>query len=120
MNKYDSKAIDCAHRALEDEAKIKSNTPRNIVILTHPEQAASVSKGIAGALPSGSVCTGAVWKTPNGNTVSIKRYTDPVPKYTDNFKLLVCNGGRPMTREDGKNIDRWRAGGPSPVPFVAP
>jgi len=118
MNKYDSKAIDCAYRALEDEAK--NNTSSNIVILTHPEQAASVSKGIAGALPSGSVCTGSVWKTPQGNTVSIKRYTDSMPNYTESYKLLVCNGGRPMTREDGKNIDRWRAGGPSPVPFVAP
>tara|TARA_Y100000389_G_scaffold200614_1_gene241410 strand:+ start:191 stop:535 length:345 start_codon:yes stop_codon:yes gene_type:complete len=114
MNKYDSKAIDCAYRALAE------TTSRNIVILTHPEDSSSVGKGVAGALPPGSVCTGSVWKTPDGRTIAIKRYTDPVPTYKDSYKLMVCNGGRHMTQEDGQNLDRWRAGGPSPVPFVAP
>ncbi len=113
MNKYETKSIECVYLTL------KETTARNTIILTHPDDTLTVGKGVAGALPPGSVCTGSVWKTPDGRMVSIKRYSDPVPTYKDSYKLMVCNGGRPMTREDGQNLDRWRAGGPPPVPFVA-
>lgn len=118
MSKYAAKAIACVYRAMEQE--VESGNARNMIILTHPEDSASVGKSIAGLLPPGSVCTGSVWTSPDGRTLSIKRYTDPVPDYKTDYKMVVCNGGRAMTREDGKNLDRWRAGGPSPIPIVAP
>jgi hypothetical protein len=117
MNKNAAKVLTCVYKELR---QTQGDAARNTVILTHPDDAVSVGAGLAGMVPTGSVCTGSVWTSPDGRTLSVKRYTDPVPAYKNTFKLLVCNGGRHMTREDGENLDRWRAGGPSPIPLVAP
>ena len=110
-------AIDCACRVTHkaSEADIK-----HLVILTCSKDSGDVRKHIAGALPAGSTNTGAVWTTPDGHTVSIKRYSAPVPAYTRGFTMEVCNGGRPMTQENQRNVQRWRSTSPAPIPFVAP
>ena len=110
-------AVDCACRMA---AKAQENNTRHLVILTHPEDSDDVRRYVVGGLPLGSTSTGAVWTTPDGHTVSIKRYTDPVPEYPHSFALEVCNGGRSMTKDDHNNLQRWQESGPQPLPFVAP
>jgi len=110
-------AIECACRISYRAQQTKT---QHLVILTHPDDSGCVRRYIAGSLPPGSTNTGAVWTTPDGRTVSIKRYTDAVPEYDHGFSLEVCNGGRSMTRDDHKHIQRWREGGPQPLPLVAP
>lgn len=108
-------ARDCACRNVSRGMK---HGLRRMVVLTAPEDSEIVRKGLAAVMPEDSRCTGASWTAPDGTVASVYRYDEPLPKLDTPFALFVCNGGRVLTQEDSKNVQRWRDTGPDPLPFV--
>lgn len=100
-----SHAIDRACRLAEEAL----GEAKPLVILTSQTEAVGVAHRVGALLPVGSTCTGTVWRTPSGQTVAIKRYTDPVPSYEKPFRLEVCNGGVSLTAMEVEHVLRWEA-----------
>ena len=93
---------------------------KNLVILTSASDSDVVRRAVGSVMPPGSTSTGAVWLTPTGKQVAVKRYTDPRPSYHMKTGIEVCNGGRVLTRQEAQHVERWHEGGSQVVPFVGP
>ena len=91
---------------------------QNLVILTSASDSDAVRRAVGSVLPPGSTSTGAVWLTPTGQQVSVKRYSDARPDYHQKTSVEVCNGGRVLTKQEARHVERWYEGGSEVVPFV--
>ena len=93
---------------------------QNLVILTSASDSDAVRRAVGSVLPPGSTSTGAVWLTPTGQQVSVKRYSDVRPNYHQKTSVEVCNGGRVLTKQEAQHVQRWYESGSEVVPFVGP
>jgi len=110
-----SYASDCACRIVEKS--LERGDP-HVVILTPSVSSGVVRQEVGAVLPPGSSCTGAVWRTPTGQLVSIKRFEDPVPAYERPFLMEVCNGGAALTDEERAHVLRWQEARAGAVPVL--
>jgi len=99
---------DCACRAIDNHWAATPRKRRPFVVLTSEDDYAEVQKVVSVSMPDGSECLGSVWRTPDGELVTVRKYMDPLPTYEDGFELSVCNGGRVYSTPETKNIKRWR------------
>jgi|SaaInlV_100m_DNA_2_1039680.scaffolds.fasta_scaffold11551_3 hypothetical protein len=97
--------VDCICRTTKDS--IRSNIKRT-VLLTSPENTGDARRVVASVMPPGSTCDGGVWRTPNDNIISIKRYEDDAPAYPGAVALKICSGGDPLSVEERIHVQRWR------------
>lgn len=99
---------ECACRLLDEYRSDTSRMKRPLVILTDTNDLADVRKIVGGSMPLGSECHGAGWKDSSGRSISVRKYSDPVPDFQGDFILAVCNGGQPYSERDRKDMKRWR------------
>lgn len=90
----------------------------HLVILTSSVASAAVRRSVGSVMPPGSTSTGAVWRAPGGQCVSVKRYQDTEPEYPGRIRLNICNGGKVLSRAEAEHVKRWRSGGPAPISIV--
>lgn len=63
---------------------------------------------VAASLPVGSLCTGSVWRSPDGRTVEVLEYKDQVPVYDRPYDLELCNAGAALSPGESVDAQRWR------------
>lgn len=108
-------AIECACR-LTQTALRSGNS--HLVILTSATDSDAVRRAVGTVMPDGSTSTGAVWTSPTGDQVSVRRYEDQRPAYTHSVTVNVCNGGRVVSKQESQDVERWYEGGSKVVPFM--
>ena len=86
----------------------------NVVLLVPQNLRKEAMNIICATVPIGSR-SGGSWKV-GDTTYTVRGYADEIPSYA--YRLMVCNGGHPLTNEESVNVQRWRAGAGSVVPFV--
>ena len=101
-------AQDCACRVIDDRRKDSSRSSRPLVIVTANRDLKEVRKMVSASMPPGSECFGAVWRSPEGEVVSVRAYEEKVPPFQDGFEVAVCNGGQEYSADERKHVDRWR------------
>lgn len=105
-------AIDCACRLTREALR----SDADLVILASERDSDTLRRAVGTVLPEGSTNTGAVWTTPEGKMVSVKRYGDARPDYRRRPAVRVCNGGRVLSRQETQHVERWYEG--KAIPFV--
>lgn len=90
---------------------------RRTVFVTPTSDADKARMAVAGVVPVGSVCDeSGVWNVPDGSTIEVFRYKDPIPDaYMDRRSLAfhVCHGSDPLSFEEVRHVQRWRKALPS-------
>jgi hypothetical protein len=108
-------AIECACRLTQ--AALHSGTD-HLVILTSATDSDAVRRAVGTVMPHGSTSTGAIWTSPTGDQVSVRRYGDQRPAYTHSVTMNICNGGRVVSKQESQDVERWYEGGSKVVPFM--
>lgn len=101
-------AQECVCRVLDDKREDDTREDRPFVILTGEDTVKEVAHMVGASMPEGSECFGSAWRSPTGEIVSVKRYSEPVPEFPTGFDLAVCNGGREYTSDERRDLKRWR------------
>ena len=97
---------DCTCLAVRE--RLEASPGRPLVILTSKEVRRVVQSMVAISLPEDSICTGSTWSTPTGHRFSVRAYEDDLPGFPSGFDLHVCNGGRPGTDQERREMKKWR------------
>lgn len=98
----------CTCRALDLWVQDESRK-RTLVFLTPRKDLKDVKAIVGTSMPAGTKCHGAIWESPNGDSVIVREFgTDPLV-LEGGFDLTVCNGGEPSSKEEGVNLRKWRA-----------
>jgi hypothetical protein len=101
-------AQECACRVLDTHRADVDRKDRPFVIIATDDDVIDVRNMVSVSMPPGSECFGSTWRSPEGETVQIKRYNDSVPQYRNGFDLVICNGGRILSAPQREAINRWR------------
>lgn len=98
---------ECACRAVDNRGK---SSRKALVVVAPLANLKKIHNMVAASLPVGSECTGSTWYVPDGTTVEILAYEDPLPTgRTEGYDLEVCNAGLPLTAVELDHLKRWRA-----------
>jgi hypothetical protein len=107
-----------ADRACALVEEVLHDNGTHLVLLTSTAYSFEVRQQVGAVLPPGSTCTGAVWRTPSGQVVSIKRFLDTIPAYEHPFRLEVCNGGVALDEVEVEHVMLWEAAQARTVPIL--
>jgi len=107
-------AIECACRLTRNALERQEH---HLVILTSDQDSDAVRRAVGTVMPEGSTSTGAVWTTPGGDHISVRRYSDERPNYERRVSMNICNGGRSVSKKEALHVERWYDG-PAPIPFM--
>jgi hypothetical protein len=108
-------ATECACRLTEDALHKGID---HLIILTSAMDSDAVRRAVGTVMPHGSTSTGAIWTSPTGDRVSVKRYGDHRPAYQHRVSMNICNGGRVISKQEAQDVERWYEGGSKVVPFM--
>ena len=98
-----SSVQECACRAVD-----KKGRELPLVIIADDPHIAAARAIVGVSLPPGSECSDSTWRTPEGNLVTVRRWSDDPPEFPNGFELEVCNGGQKLKSHQVDHLKRWR------------
>jgi len=107
-----------ADRACDFVSEALATKEPHLVLLVSATSSLKVRQQVGALLPSGSICTGSVWRTPTGQLFSIKRFGDTIPSYERPFRLEVCNGGFSLDKTEVEHVVLWEKAQARTVPIL--